>query len=290
MTKIWFDLSYPNPDIYRFEPNASLSDKHNYSRHYFVEPDGGIKEVVRLNVLDDRHREEIVAFHFCRQYAEIHFRDSSAQPVFNIVGRDQPWDFDYVLHDETSFSLEICRVADSQLLKAIKAENELNLLLQKDQLKAFEIAKVARLFPNLLDETLISKAARQSNKDKLFKIDEYKEQERIFMRPPMEPDINLIEAIETAIKKKARKKHSGKEKTVLLLDNIITHSDPRDFFDAAETLADFIKEVPFPSIWVYTGYYSDDDGNNCEYGLQPIKLTDFESKKLSKQRLKQRHK
>src|SRR5690606_24109759 len=45
-----------------FAPKADLADKHNYSTHVFIERDGRVSEVVRLNVLDDRHREDIIGF------------------------------------------------------------------------------------------------------------------------------------------------------------------------------------------------------------------------------------
>ena len=95
-----------------FAPRADLVDKQNYSRHVFIERNGGVSEVVRLNVLDDRHREDIVGFHFAQQYAKIHYDEHPEQPQFYIVGRDNPWDIEYVMHNGTTFFLEVCRVSD----------------------------------------------------------------------------------------------------------------------------------------------------------------------------------
>jgi hypothetical protein len=131
----------------RFSPLSDLSDKHNYSRHVFIERDGKISEVVRLNVLNDRHREDIVGFHFAQQYAKIHFGTQPEQPQFYIVDRDNPWDIEYVMHDGTTFFVEICRVADKDLLKAIKIENDVTILLQKPEIKGFEIEKIEKHFP-----------------------------------------------------------------------------------------------------------------------------------------------
>lgn len=116
----------------RFAPNAGLTDKVNYCRHIFVGPGGSLQEVVRLNVWDDRHRENLIAFHFSRQYAEMHYRESNEQPQFYVVSRDCPWDFEYVMHDGKHFFLEICRIADRALLKAIKAENEASFYCQRN--------------------------------------------------------------------------------------------------------------------------------------------------------------
>lgn len=81
----------------RYEPRHSLEGKQNFARHVFIARDGNVKEVIRLNVLDDRHREEIVAYHFARQYADIHYCGQSEEPQFYVVGRDCPWDFEYVI-------------------------------------------------------------------------------------------------------------------------------------------------------------------------------------------------
>lgn len=91
----------------RFEPHADLKDKHNFCRHVFFGPDGSVSEVVRLNVLNDRHREDIIGFHFAQQYAKIHFSEQPDQPQFYIVGRDNLWDIEYVMHDGTTFILEV---------------------------------------------------------------------------------------------------------------------------------------------------------------------------------------
>ena len=94
------------------------------------------------------------------------------------------------------------------------------------------------------------------------------------------PKLNLVNEIQTAISKKVAKRHKGKESTIILLDNLTTHADPKHFFDAVKDLQDYLDEVPFPSIWLYTGYYSDDNGYNCEYSLVPIKLSEREVKTL----------
>jgi hypothetical protein len=97
----------------------------------------------------------------------------------------------------------------------------------------------------------------------------------------MNPYLDLKKEIETALKKKSAKKHAGKDRTIVVLDNLTTHSEPEDFFDAVDDLGDFLDQLPFKSIWLYTGYYSDDDGYNCEYSLVPIKLSDKEARYLA---------
>lgn len=261
----------------RFAPRADLKGKHNFSRHVFIDPEGSVSEVVRLNVLNDRHREDIIGFHFAQQYAKIHFAEQLEQPQFYIVGRDNPWDIEYVMHDGTTFILEVCRVADRDLLKAMKIENDVTSLLLKSELKGFEVQKIEKHFPGTLPDDLVAKVKNKADQKRRFTWKSSDDGPRLFLRPPMNPHLNLKEEIKIALKKKAAKKHAGKERTTIVLDNLTTHSEPEDFFIAVEELADFLDQLPFKSVWLYTGYYSDDDGYNCEYSMVPIKLSDEEA-------------
>jgi hypothetical protein len=265
----------------RFAPLADLSGKCNCSRHVFIERDGSVSEIVRLNVLNDRHREDIIGFHFAQQYAKIHFGKQLEQPQFYIVGRDNPWDIEYVMHDGTTFFLEICRVADKDLLKAIKIENDVATLLQKSELRGFEIEKIEKHFPGTLPVDLVAKVQTKADRRRRFASENLGQSPAIFLRPPMNPHLDLKKEIETALKKKSAKKHAGKDRTIIVLDNLTTHSEPEDFFGAVDDLGDFLDELPFKSIWLYTGYYSDDDGYSCEYSLVPIMLSDEEAKYLA---------
>lgn len=266
-----FKSTFFHDTEYSFSPKKDLSDKHNYSRHVFIEEDGSASEVIRLNVWDDRHREEIIGFHFSRNYSQFHYSEQAEQPHFYIVGRDNPWDFEYVMHDGTTFFMEVCRIADHDLFKAMKAENDVSQLLLKDELASFEINKIERHFPGTLPKELVE--ATKAEKRGKFKFDNTEGAPKIFIRPPMNPRIDLKSELQTALTKKANKNHLGKENTIIVLDNITTHSDPKDFFDALESLGDFLNDLPFKSVWLYTGYYSDDNGYNCEFSMTPIKLS-----------------
>ncbi len=98
----------------------------------------------------------------------------------------------------------------------------------------------------------------------------------------MNPRLDLKKEIEVALKKKAAKRHDGKECTILVLDNLTTHCEPRDFFNVLGELDDLLKKLPFKAIWLYTGYYSDDNGNNCEYSMIPLKLSGEEANYLAR--------
>lgn len=173
----------------RFEPKVDLSDKRNYSRHVFVEQDGSVSEVVRLNVWDDRHREDIIGFHFAQQYAQIHYAEQTEEPQFYVVGRDNPWDFEYVMHDGTTFFLEVCRIADRDLLKAMKAENDVAQLLLKEELESFEVKKIERHFPGTLPKKIVE--AARTNKRGKFPHDNTQGPPKLFFAPADESKIRF---------------------------------------------------------------------------------------------------
>ena len=275
-----FTSEYKIGKGHRFAPFADLSDKANWSLHSFVEQDGSITEAIRLNVFDDRHREELIAFHYAQSYAKTHYRDTDEEPQFYVTGRDAPWDFEYVMHDGSSFFVEICRIADEALLRMIKIENDVQILLMNNWLRGYEIQKIEKHFPGTLPRDLVAKVVSRTDRGRRFHYSEASAGRRLFLRPPMTPTKDLVAKITTALIKKAQKKHAGKEQTTIILDNLTTHSSPDDFFEAFEDIADFLNDLPFASIWLYTGYYSDDNGYNCEYSLIPIKQSPQEQRFL----------
>lgn len=177
--------------------------------------------------------------------------------------------------------MEVCSVADKELLKAIKIENNVATLLQKSELRGFEIEKIEKHFPGTLPVDLVAKVETKIDKQLRFAWESLGQSPDLFLRPPMNPHLDLKKEIETALKKKSVKKHAGKDHTIIVLDNLTTHSEPEEFFGAVDDLGDFLDELPFKSIWLYTGYYSDDDGYGCEYSLVPIKLSDEEARYLA---------
>jgi len=185
----------------RFAPNADLEDKNNYSRHLFIERDGEVTEVVRLNVWSDRHREDIIGFHFAQQHAKIHYGEQIEQPQFYVVGRDSPWDFEYVMHDGTTFFLEVCRVADKNLLKAIKIENDVSSLLLRSELKGFEIEKIEKHFPGTLPKAVSAQVKTKADRHKTYTLDV---RSRLIVGPLLEElRLPLVPALEGVVRRPA---------------------------------------------------------------------------------------
>ena len=201
-----FKSEYLGAEENSFAPRADLAGKHNFSRHVFIEVDGGVSEAVRLNVLSDRHREDIIGFHFAQQYAQIHYGSQGETPQFYLVGRDNPWDIEYVMHDGTTFFLEICRVANSDLLKAMKIENDVVALISKSALAGFEIQKIEKHFPGTLPRDLVEKVKTKADRKRNFTWDNTESAPKLFLRPPINPRLNLKQELELALKKKTDKK------------------------------------------------------------------------------------
>jgi hypothetical protein len=265
---------------YVFAPRQPLDGKNNVVRNVFVAEDGSVNEVIRLNILDDRHREDIVAFHFCMQYARIYYGHEPERPDFYIVGRDDPWDYRYVMHDGSRFNVEICRVASDSFLKLLKAENDCSLLLMKEQLYGYEIRKIEKCFPSTFPGQLVEEVSKPGSKHKVFPNAASYSPSRIFLRPPFEPRVDIKTVLSVALQKKLNKKNSEKNETHLVLDNLTTHATATDFDEAYNAISEFLKSMPFISVWLYTGYYSDDDGGNCEYSLTAIKVSGDLERKL----------
>ena len=88
-----------------------------------------------------------------------------------------------------------------------------------------------------------------------------------------ETNESLKNIIENVIQKKEKKNHSEKETTVLVIDNRTSAFEISDFHVAARELSVYCESLPFPEIWFYTGYCSDNDGSNAEFSFAPIKVT-----------------
>lgn len=90
-------------------------------------------------------------------------------------------------------------------------------------------------------------------------------------------DARLADKIVTAIDAKAEKNHDGKEKTVLILDYRTNFPTKEGLLEAMAELSHYFAASPFLEIWLYHGYFSDDDGNNAEFSFAPLKLPEAQA-------------
>jgi hypothetical protein len=256
-----------------FFPVSPLEGKNNYKVFYRIEEDATVSEHVFLDISDPRKRELLICLHYLKHISRCFLNENIG---VNIVSRNCPWDFKLELSTGANFNLEITSVADRTDHFIInKREERFAKWISEDTIPLHELEKLSLLF---LDAKL------QNTVECFFKSGLQKTQlvdnplkdgsPNIFLSNMPKPDETLSDIIRSSIDKKSIKGHLEKENTILIVDNRTSAFSVSDYISAAESLETFLKLLPFPEIWFYTGYFSDDDGNNAEFSLAPLKITE----------------
>jgi len=261
-------------------PVASLDDKQNFKRMCRIQPDGSIVESVYLNVPDIRYREYLIFIHYIQHLVRNFIRDDVGM---NVLGRDNPWDFYVELSIQGRFNVEITSIADNrQQYQNNSREERLAKSTSQEMLPLKELDKLATFFPNDKAQRLVLEhKAEGVGKEELVPNPYFADGPYIFVSAECETKADLGEILIEAIEKKAGKQHSGKEITVLIIDNRTGQYDLPDYLAALHRIQDRLSEWPFPEIWFYTGYYSDHDGANAEYSFASIKVTKDQARIIS---------
>ena len=272
-------MSHENVHKAVFFPIGPLHDKHNYKRYFYVQKDGSILERVHLEVSDQSHREHLICCHYLLHLARNFLKQGVGAKV---VGRDAPWDFSLELNSGDAFFLEITSIADGQRLFEInKREERFSRWVGSEYIPLHELKKLAHFFPDGDLEKSARHHERQGrNPSALVPNLLLKGGTLLFLSNIPEPESTLSQLMQSAIEKKAAKPHDGKEKVVIIIDNRTGTFDVEDYRIAVRTLEGFLIDVPFREVWFYTGYYSDDDGNNAEFSFSPLKVTMAQEKVL----------
>jgi len=87
-------------------------------------------------------------------------------------------------------------------------------------------------------------------------------------------DGSFDQVLDRAISGKEAKRSDGKDDTVLIIDNRTSVYFVDEVTNAIAVLAARLRRSPFKEIWFYNGYCSDDDGNNGEYTMAHMKISD----------------
>lgn len=261
-----------------FHPKSNLDNKSNYKPYYRIETDGSIFERIFLDIPDSSERERIICFHYLKSYSKLFLNEAIG---FNIISRDNPWDFKIELSTKEVFNVEITSISDDEsVFKKIKNEERVVTKSFEEKLPIYEIEKLNSLFPN----ANAAKAIEQFENGSLSKFDlvvnPYSFQSCIFFSCTNGQKIPLEILIKGAINKKELKKHSEKENTILIIDNRTIIYELSDLIETKEILLNFIESCSFREIWFYTGYCSDLDGNNADFTLVPLKIPNKQKDKL----------
>jgi hypothetical protein len=258
-----------------FYPVDSLEDKRNYKRFHRIESDGSVVERVFLDVPDSAHREHLICLHYLKHLVKL-FKNETIG--INVVGRDNPWDFKIELSTGEIFNIEITSIADSSKLFEIqKREERYAKHCEQAEIRLRDLEKISNLFPNeQLSKTVTGYIESGISKNMKVKNPLCGEGTKIFISNMAETLEPLEAQIQTAIGNKVSKKHEEKETTVLIIDNRTSAYDMEDYANACEKLSEYLTTIPFPEVWFYTGYFSDDDGNNSEFSFGPLKVQEHQ--------------
>ena len=264
-----------NPKITQstFKPVKPVEGKSNYKRYFRIERDGSIKERIFLNVPNISLREEII----CKHYLSFLVRNFIRNPIgIKFTARENPWDFGVELSNELLFNVEITSVADNQWLhEKMKREEEFEKIVARKYISLRKLKKIHLWFGGEKSQQSIKKAEEDSTKaDEQIAKPFYDERGRIYISDSKDELKSLSDLIVEAIEKKIYKNHDGIENTILIIDNRTSRFEIEDYRKAIgelESGAELAK-INFREVYFYTGYYSDNDGNNAEYSFAPIKL------------------
>lgn len=225
-----------------------------------------------LFVPDARHREFLICLHFLRGFG----MSLSQELGINIVTRDDPWDFRVELSTGSTLNIEITAIADNEQRFVLESrETELARATAHETIPLRLLEKLEHSFPDpsvssTIEQLRISGAEASDQVANPY----YRHGPTLFLQGMVPPPSGLVGCIAEALAKKAAKRHPDKPETVLVIDNRTIAYDLTDFGDVMPKLEALAAQSDFAEVWVYTGYCSDDDGNNAEFTLFALKTTE----------------
>lgn len=259
-----------------FHPVHEIEGKMNYKEQYCIDGNGLVKQRIFLNIPDPREREEIVLKHFLKYYTKVILRKNIH---ITVLGRDDPWDFRLAINDSIQFNIEITSIADDkQIFVQTKNEEYVNTLKDKTRIRLRDLKKLMEKISPDFDFTESLKG--KTNLDEEIDNPLYNTGTKLWISTKNYPIVSYDKIIANAIAEKENKKHKGKENTILLIDNRSTHIEIEDVNKFLTNYSEDLKNYSFKEIWLYTGYYSDYEGNDCEFSFSPLKITEVSSHAL----------
>ncbi|WP_293916082.1 MULTISPECIES: hypothetical protein [unclassified Sphingobacterium] len=265
-------------------PIQELNDKNNYQEFILVEKDGSVKKRIILFITNIEIREQVICNHFLSRYVQLFVEEPTG---IRFVSRDSPWDFEMELSNSEKIILEITSIADEvDLFKTFKYQERISETSNHEYIEFHELIKLNSLFPNSKNQMIIDSLKEQGiGKDESVLNPHYGK--KFIFESSINEDLNSFDnIIREAIDKKVNKNHPNKENVTLIIDNRTVTYELEDIINYLDKLDDYFKTLPFKEVWLYTGYYSNLDGNNAEYSFAPLKIDEIKFEKL-KSKLKE---
>ncbi len=259
-------------------PVKNLKGKSNYQKFILIDKEGKTTERIILFIHQIEVREQIICIHFLSRYIQMFVGMPTG---IKFLSRDKPWDFEIELSNSEKLILEITSIADEvSLFRNFKYQERIYKKSNEKQIEFHEMIKLNGLFPmsEIQKEIELLKSKGISKKQLID--NPYYGKEFIFESSISDDLLDFDIILKTAIDKKIEKKHKGKEDVILIIDNRTVTYKLEDIIEHLESLNDYFENLPFKEVWIYTGYYSDFDGNNAEYSFVPLKLDKLKIEKL----------
>jgi len=252
-------------------PKGSLEGKSNFKLTFRITRDGSVARIIRLRVLDERLREQIICRHFLTSYLRRILRQD---PSITIRSRDRPWDFEIELDNGENFYLEITAISENKThFKQQTRERKLARIIHRTAIPLSLLEKINNDFPNQRAEQIISVSrACGLGRNEEVQNPWFGPMEPLFVGDRPVSGQSLLEHLANAIASKAQKNNEGKENTILIIDNRSTSFELEDLRVALSDVEKLRSISVFKQVWFYTGYYSDPDGGNAEWSLCPVLL------------------
>lgn len=253
-------------------PSSSLKKARNFKLQFMIFHDGTSGVFVSLYVPNPRLREDIVLFHVTRNHVMFFATEAVG---FNYVKRDLPWDFELESSEWGRIKVEITAVANNELsFRTEKIRGELDLASQQEQLRLGQVKALSRKvnlpdieeliqgghYRGVLNDTFVPNPLRTSGKI-------------LHVTRSAEPEGRLSEKLVSAVAKKTDKSHPDKHQVILVLDDQTYGIGLLELENEIAEAARQLTNSEFDEIWYYRGYYSDDDGQNAEYWMAPLKIS-----------------
>lgn len=253
-----------------FHPQRNTDGKQNYQEMYSIDNEGNVRRRVSLNIPDPRDREQLILIHYIKNFQRL---VNHGEVHISIADRDNPWDFSLLINGTTRVNLEITSISDDkQLFIEMKHEEYLNQIKEMEKIRVRDLIKIkTKISPDLRCSDLLSNG---ENLDDVIDNPFYNFGPSIWMSTKNYSKKEFREIIEPSIKEKENKKHSNKENTILVIDNRTIHYEIEDVKKYLEENYETLNSSLFKEIWLYTGYYSDFEGNDCEFSFMPLKITE----------------
>ena len=250
-------------------PGKPLSGKRNFKSTFRIAEDGSVTQRVRLQVDDKFVREEIICKHFLSYYVRWVVRDRVG---VTFTSRDDPWDFGMVFSNGLDCFLEITAIAEAEQQFVERSREEKFAAVRHQQIIPVGLLrKLYRHWPSEDASALLATAEKLDNRTKVLN-PWFGQVGPIWVSRVGNPELSLLELIRAAVLSKAVKRHAGKGRTILVIDNR-TAFELGDYHEASRRFDELSEISPFFEVYLYTGYYSDDDGSNAEWSFAPILVT-----------------